>query len=178
MKDMAYFSSALAKKPDFNLPRPFILSTIHRAENTDNILRLESIFNALNKISREMDIVLPIHPRTKKIIMRNKIKVNFLLIDPVGYLEMVYLLKNCNLVMTDSGGLQKEAFFFKKPSVVLRNETEWVELIENGLAVLAGVDTKKIYQNYKKMIQKKFDFDLNLYGNGNASEIIVKELFK
>lgn len=179
MKDVAYFFNIFAKKPAFKLPYHFILATIHRAENTDNLERLKSIFNAFNKISKEINIVLPIHPRTKKMIKRHKINPNFMIVAPVGYLEMIYLLKNCSLVMTDSGGLQKEAFFFKRPSLTLRNETEWVELVQGGFTVLTGSDKDAIYENYKKMFNNKdLDFNIDLYGNGNASEIIVRELLK
>lgn len=177
MKDAAYGWSGLAKEPKFSLPEKYILATVHRSENTDNVDNLNSIFTALNKISKEMSVILPMHPRAKKAVAKHRIKIDFRPKSPVSYLEMLYLLKGCSLVITDSGGLQKEAFFLRKPSVVLRNETEWVELTDKGLAVLTGADSEKIYQNYKKMIRKKFNFDLNLYGDGNASEIIVKELF-
>ena len=122
MQDAAIFYSELAQKPELNLPKQFILATIHRAENTDEPKRLTSIFNALSVISNEIPIILPLHPRTKKIISNSQLKTNnsqLIFIDPVGYLEMIYLLQNCSLVMTDSGGLQKEAFFFEKPCVTL-----------------------------------------------------------
>ncbi|MCK5081589.1 MAG: UDP-N-acetylglucosamine 2-epimerase (non-hydrolyzing), partial [Candidatus Omnitrophica bacterium] len=106
MKDIALFSSPLAKKPDFPVPEKFILVTMHRAENTDNQNKLESIIRALNKISHEIEVVFPIHPRTHKEILKNKIKAEFEFVEPVGYLQMLYLLRNCQLVATDSGGLQ------------------------------------------------------------------------
>ncbi|MDA3813124.1 MAG: UDP-N-acetylglucosamine 2-epimerase (non-hydrolyzing), partial [Candidatus Cloacimonetes bacterium] len=139
MQDAAIFYSKKAQKPKMDLPKKFILATIHRAENTDDPKRLTSIFNALNKISHEIPIILPLHPRTKIKSKNLKFKIeNLQLVDPVGYLEMIYLLKNCSLVMTDSGGLQKEAFFFEKPCITLRDETEWIVLIENGFNTVVG----------------------------------------
>lgn len=176
MLDLAKHHLNFARKPSFVVPKKYILATIHRAENTDNIDKLQSIFNSLNRISKEIDIVLPIHPRTKQAIVKNNIHIDFALFEPVGYLEMLYLLKNCKLVMTDSGGLQKEAFFFKKPCVTLRAETEWVELVENGFNIIAGCDAVKVYDSYIKMSNKEFDFNVNLYGDGNAAKVIVDNL--
>ena len=158
MQDAAIFYSDLAQKPELDLPKQFILATIHRAENTDDPKRLTSIFNALAEISNEIPIILPLHPRTKKIISNSQLTTHnsqLIFIDPIGYLEMIYLLKNCSLVMTDSGGLQKEAFFFHKPCVTLRDETEWVELVENGFNKIVGADENKIISGYREMIQKK-----------------------
>jgi UDP-GlcNAc3NAcA epimerase len=181
MQDAAIFYSKLAQKPDFKLPKKFILSTIHRAENTDDPKRLTSIFNALTKISNDIPIILPLHPRTKKIISNSKLKINnsqLIFIDPVGYLEMIYLLKNCSLVMTDSGGLQKEAFFFHKPCITLRDETEWVELVENGFNVVVGSNSAGIYTAYKKTINKNPNYNIDLYGGGKASQKVILELLK
>ena len=179
MQDAAIFYSNLAQKPDFELPEKFILSTIHRAENTDDPQRLHSIFKAMDKIAQKTPIILPLHPRTKKIIKDLKLKVeNLIIIEPVGYLQMIYLLKKCSLVMSDSGGLQKEAFFFHKPCVTLRDETEWVELVENGFNVIAGSNSNKIYTAYKIMIKKNPNYNIDLYGRGKASNKIIQELLK
>ena len=179
MQDAAIFYSSLAQKPDFELPEKFILSTIHRAENTDDPQRLSSIFKAMDKISQEIPIILPLHPRTRKIIKDIKFKIeNLISIEPVGYLEMIYFLKNCSLVMTDSGGLQKEAFFFHKPCVTLRDETEWVELVENGFNVVVGSNSDEIYTAYKKMMNKNLNYNIDLYGRGKASGKIIRELLK
>jgi len=178
MQDAAMFYKEYAKKPqNVKIEDKFILSTIHRAENTDDENRLKNIFEALETIAEEKQVILPLHPRTKKIIQNLGLKLkNITIIEPVGYLEMVWLLDNSDMVITDSGGLQKEAFFFKKPCITLRDETEWVELIENGFNVLAGADKNKILDIYKNF---KFndDFEIDLYGNGKASEMICKELF-
>jgi UDP-GlcNAc3NAcA epimerase len=125
MLDAAIYYKKHARKPQLALPEKFILATIHRAENTDNIVRLKSIFDGFEKIGREVPIILPLHPRTRKLIKPLALasSSSFKIIDPVGYLEMIYLLEYCLLVMTDSGGLQKEAFFFKKPCITLRDET-------------------------------------------------------
>ncbi len=179
MQDAAIFYSDLAQNPELSLPDRFILATIHRAENTDDPKRLTSIFNALTEISNDIPIILPLHPRTKKKIENLKIKIeNLKIIEPTGYLEMIYLLQNCSLVMTDSGGLQKEAFFFKKPCVTLRDETEWIELVENGFNKVVGAGEDKIISGYKKMSQIKNDYNINLYGNGEASKKIIYELLK
>jgi UDP-GlcNAc3NAcA epimerase len=123
-------------------------------------------------------VIVPLHPRTKNILSKEKIDIDFKLIEPVGYLDMIMLLKHCKLVITDSGGLQKEAFFFQKNCVTLRNETEWIELVANGYNQLAGCDAEKIYNAYKTMLEHKNDFTKNLYGNGKACEIIVSTLLK
>jgi len=181
MQDAAIFYSDLAQKPEMDLPEQFILATIHRAENTDDPKRLTSIFNALSKISNEIPIILPLHPRTKKIISNSQLTTKnsqLIFIEPIGYLEMIYLLKTCSLVMTDSGGLQKEAFFFEKPCVTLRDETEWVELVENSFNKVIGADEEKIISGYQEMIQIRNNYDINLYGNGEASKKIITELLK
>ncbi len=177
MQDGAIFYKSLSKKPNVDISVNYILSTIHRAENTDDIERLGSIIEALNELNKNKQVILPLHPRTRKIIESNSIKTEFTIIEPVGYLEMVWLIDNCNMVMTDSGGLQKEAFFFKKPCITLRDETEWVELIENRFNVLAGANKNKILDLYENF-EFSDDFNVDLYGGGMASYRIVQELLK
>lgn len=179
MLDAVLFYKKFSKNPNFKIPQEFVLSTIHRAENTDNSQKLQSILKAFEEISQKIPVILPIHPRTKKKLINSKLRIHhpgLIIVDPVGYLEMLYLLENCSLVITDSGGLQKEAFFFKKPCVTLREETEWVELVENGFNEVVGTDKENIIIGYKKMIDKELDFNIDLYGNGKASSKIVKEL--
>ena len=179
MLDAALFYTDLSQKPGFKIPSQFILSTIHRAENTDDPQRLKSIFTALDKISKDIPIILPLHPRTRKIMSKLNLDTGQIkIIDPVGYLEMVWLLKNCSLVMTDSGGMQKEAFFFHKPCITLRDETEWVELVDHGYNFITGADSNVIYSSYREMINKSLHFDQDFYGNGNASDIIIQEIMK
>jgi UDP-GlcNAc3NAcA epimerase len=154
----------------------FVLATIHRAENTDNIELLREIILSLNEINKHQKVVLPLHPRTKAIIDKNKLQTNFLIIEPVGYFDMLELIKNCSLVMTDSGGLQKEAFFFKKHCITLRTETEWTELVDHGFNTIAGANYNVIIEAYKTISNKISDFNIALYGNGNASRIIAEEI--
>ena len=174
MQDGANFYRSLAKRPDIELNSDFILCTVHRAENTDSKDRLREIFEALEEIAQSKAVVLPLHLRTGSLIEKFGIKIEKInLIKPVGYLEMVWLIQNSRMLMTDSGGLQKEAFFFEKQCITLRDETEWVELVENGFNVLVGSKKEKILEAFKS---HKFntDFSINLYGNGKASDIIIK----
>jgi UDP-GlcNAc3NAcA epimerase len=156
----------------------YVLCTIHRAENTNDKQRLEHIFEALSGISDECKVVIPVHPRTRKYIEDYQIQLNsnITILDPVGYFDMLDLLKNCKLVMTDSGGLQKEAFFSGKPCVTLRDETEWVELVENGYNTLSGAEASRIIEGYHKMKHVAMPKEHLLYGDGNAAFKIVKEI--
>lgn len=155
------------------LPPEFVLCTIHRAENTDSPEKLTAIFNALDKINQSNPVILPLHPRTKQLIESYGIKTSIKLIEPVSYLEMLYLLDKCNMVLTDSGGLQKEAFFFGKFCITLRETTEWTELVEHNVNFLAGSDEEKILQVYQDCLSKKGDFSAPLYGDGKAGEAIL-----
>ena len=182
MQDAALFYAQKAEEKSTLdkslLQGDFVLSTIHRQENTDNPENLEAIVKALNKINEQMRVVLPLHPRTRKIISNLNLTLNASIIDPVGYFDMIQLLKNCTLVMTDSGGLQKEAFFFKRHCVTLREQTEWVELVQGGFNVLTGANEQLIVDAFTKMLNTKSDFDVNLYGNGSAGEAIANHLLK
>jgi len=185
MYDAACYYSDKAKPVDLPFEGEFVLTTVHRAENTDDPERLRNIFDALIEISKETPVVLPLHPRTKtKLIELDGVYKELLstgnsqliTIEPASYLEMIYLLKNCKMVMTDSGGLQKEAFFFEKPCVTLRDETEWVELVEQGVNKLAGASTKTIVENYAFLNSRLAEFGRQLYGNGNTGKKIVDSL--
>jgi len=175
MQDGALFYANLAKKPDFDFKEGFILSTVHRAENTNDASRLKAIIEALNEIAKTRQVVLPLHPRTRAILKRENINVAFDLIDPIGYLSMIWMLKECSCVITDSGGIQKEAYFFQKPCLTLRDETEWWELIEGGYNVLVGANKEKIVETYKYFEFAK-SFDDELFGGGRASQRIIAEL--
>jgi UDP-GlcNAc3NAcA epimerase len=181
MQDAALFYAGRAEKPEVDIQGEFIILTLHRAENTDDPDRFVSILEAVAGISEKMTVVFPMHPRTRKLVAKQgfeKLLEKITVIDPVGYLEMIWLLDNCRMVMTDSGGLQKEAYFFKKPCVTLRDETEWVELVANGVNVLAGSDRLKIVNAAEKMLASAPDYSADLYGNGRASGNIVSELLK
>jgi UDP-GlcNAc3NAcA epimerase len=182
MQDAALFYAQKAEEKstlDKNLLKgDFVLSTIHRQENTDNPENLKAIVHALNKIHESRRVVLPIHPRTRKIIEQQGLVLKVDVLEPVGYFDMIQLLKNCSLVMTDSGGLQKEAFFFKKHCVTLREQTEWVELVQGGFNILSGANEQVIVDAFTKMCSAKSNFDVNLYGNGNAGKTIAEHLLK
>ena len=180
MQDGAIFYKDLAIKPSYKINTSYILCTIHRAENTDNENRLINILEALKEIAKDQQIILPLHPRTKKIIDKLNLDTdNLMIVEPVGYLEMVWLIGNCTVVITDSGGLQKEAYFFKKQCITLRNETEWVELVECKANTLVGANKDRIIRAYKNnSIFKAKNTTLNMYGNGKASRNIIKELLK
>jgi UDP-GlcNAc3NAcA epimerase len=124
-----------------------------------------------------MPVVMPLHPRTRKMISRCDLSYNFKIVDPLGYFDMLSLLHNCRMVLTDSGGLQKEAFFNKKHCLIARNETEWVELVENDFAAIVGTDPEVIYQNFQKYKNSKADFSKELYGN-RVGEAIYEGLKK
>jgi len=180
MQDGAMFYKELAIKPKCTIDDKYILATIHRAENTDDEKRLSGIFSALNEIGKDKQVILPLHPRTKNILKNLALDIqNLTIIEPVGYLEMVWLIDNSSLVMTDSGGLQKEAYFFEKPCITLRDETEWVELVDLGTNVLVGADKEKILNAYKNSsVFNKEHSKLNLYGGGTASKRIIEELLR
>lgn len=172
--ELSSMNSTILK--DLNLhENEFVLATLHRQENTDNREKLHSLIAALEEISKTKRVVLPLHPRTKKMLDKYDLECSFDLIEPVGYLDMLSLLRNCNLVVTDSGGLQKEAFFCKKNCIIIREETEWVELVSNGYALIAGTDGNKILEAFRSYQEKKMNFDVDLYGN-NVGETIYSEV--
>ena len=176
MYDAILYYRNLAHQPleisNLNIPpNKYILATLHRSENVDNPIRLQAIFNGLSNCS--YPIILPLHPRTKNNIAQFNIKipneVNF--INPVSYLEMIWLEANAYAIATDSGGIQKEAYFLNKPCVTFRDETEWVETVHTGCNILVGSNTEKIYSTLKNIVfnpQKKL-----IYGDGNAAQKIL-----
>jgi UDP-GlcNAc3NAcA epimerase len=152
----------------------YVLCTIHRQENTDNPQRLEAIIDALNTINKLHKVVVPLHPRTRNILKTSNIKAEFEIIDPVGYFDMIELIKNSILVMTDSGGLQKEAYFFGKYCITMRDETEWVELVQNGFNITTGANKEDIAEAFETLLTQELNSDIRLYGDGDASEKIVE----
>ncbi len=183
MKDaVIYYGKTSAKKStiinDLSLKlNDFILATIHRQENTDDLNKLISIFEGLEDISKIKQVVLPLHPRTRNILKKHNLHYNITFIDPVGYFDMLELLKNCNLVITDSGGLQKEAYFNKKHCIIAREETEWIELVNEGFATIINSDKNKMFTAFKKYQNSNSDFSQNLYGN-DVGEVIYNEIIK
>jgi UDP-GlcNAc3NAcA epimerase len=178
MQDSALLFAKNAEPPSCgDLPNNFILSTLHRAENTDNPKRLASIVKALNAIHYDQaPVVLPLHPRTRKLIAEQGLNLAVHVIDPVGYFEMVWLLDHCKLVLTDSGGVQKEAFFFSKACVTMRDQTEWVELVDVGANELVGADLEKIVAGARRNFGRNVSDSEQSYGGGEASERIVNAL--
>lgn len=159
----------------------FCLATVHRAGNTDNIMALKNIFEGLVRISRFVPVVLPLHPRTRKVLSSSKIKTDgLLIIEPVGYFDMLYLLEHCGVVVTDSGGLQKEAYFFNKHCLTLIDYTPWLELVQYGVNTTVGVDPERIFETAMCRIKElsHMDFPTGLYGDGHAGEKIVSILAK
>lgn len=156
----------------------YVLSTLHRAENTDDPKRLAQIVEALNAIHQEIPVVLPLHPRTKKIIESQGLVPTFILIDPVGYIDMISLTSNSRLVITDSGGLQKEAYFFNKFCITTRDQTEWVELVNVGANTLVGADKNHILKAWNDFKNESFAADASLYGGGKACETICRALLE
>lgn len=154
----------------------FALATIHRAENTDDINRLTEIALALNEVHRNLPVVLPIHPRTAKKLKGHGVKLDVHLIDPVGYFDMISFLSRCEVVLTDSGGLQKEAYFFEKPCVTFRDETEWVELVEVRANRVVGANKDAIIKAVEHFQKEKPSFTNKLYGDGKASEQIIEAM--
>jgi len=130
---------------------------------------------ALEEIAERVPVIMPLHPRTRKYLSEAGLHLqNVCCIEPVGYFDMICLLDRCRAVFTDSGGVQKEAYFFHKPCITLRDETEWVELVEYGFNFLVGADRDRIIEAEQHFIAKERDFYINLYGNGNAGEKIVE----
>lgn len=155
----------------------FYLATVHRAENTDNPLKLREIIQALEKISEGIPVIVPIHPRTRNVLIRIGIETsNLILIDPIGYFDMLTLLAHATGVFTDSGGLQKEAYFFRKRCVILRDETEWSELVDRKIHILTGSNQEKIIKAEKNLKSPIYEDSLNLFGRGDAGPKIVEFL--
>ncbi len=154
----------------------FALATFHRQENTDRKENLQGIINALNSINKRLRVVCPIHPRTRQKIESLKIQVDFDMIDPVGYFDMLELIKNSELVLTDSGGLQKEAYFFSRYCITMREQTEWVELVHSGVNILTGASEEKIKSEFENFTNKELNFSEKLYGDGKTSKSILDSL--
>ncbi len=177
-KNKALKNSSILNKLNLKA-KEYILCTIHRASNTDNTENLKNIFIGLTN-SKET-IILPLHPRTRKIINQDKsikksIGSNINIIEPVGYFDMICLEVNAKKIVTDSGGVQKEAYFCKVPCITLRENTEWIETIEEGANKLVGVNPKKIKEAINNFHPKEQNYSKSLYGDGRTSEKIIKIL--
>lgn len=176
MEDASLFYVEEAKKRSkvvTTIDGSYVLVTCHRAENTDNEENFKEIVKGLNFIAEVSKVVWPVHPRVKKKIKKFAIHSNVILIDPVGYFDMISLILNSELILTDSGGLQKEAYFFNKFCITMREQTEWVELVENEFNFLTGAEGDKIFETYKNLKERTFEKGVVLYGGGKASEKIA-----
>jgi UDP-GlcNAc3NAcA epimerase len=188
MYDAALFYSrhaSMGESPVLGLriePKAYVLATIHRAENTDDPERLAAVFGGLARLAAEVPVVVPLHPRTRKALSAlpcGTIATQALsLIEPVGYLDMVLLEQNARLIMTDSGGVQKEAFFHGVPCVTLRGETEWVELVQSGWNELViPISAEHVHQGARRALARAVPIDRpQFYGRGRAAEEIVDAL--
>lgn len=153
-----------------------ILVTIHREENITSRNKLGEIVDGLNQLSREFKIILPLHPSTKKRIKEHNLELDFKVAEPFGFLEMIKKIKGTKLVITDSGGLQKEAYYLEKPSLVIRDQTEWIELLEDDVNTLCPAKSSDIFDATKRKLNEKYTFLKSIYGKGSTSNKIVKSL--
>jgi UDP-GlcNAc3NAcA epimerase len=194
MYDNTLFFAGLAEKKKAHflekmrlVRNNYVLVTIHRDTNTDDIVRLKEILVTLRALAEEKDIILimPLHPRTI-VSLKTRLKSLFddilncehiKIIPPVSYLEMILLEKNCRMIVTDSGGVQKESHFFKKPCLVLRNETEWIELVNNGTSKLVGADPDRIRHEFLSFMDSLTSREYPaFYGDGKTAEFILNEI--
>ncbi|MDY6801693.1 MAG: UDP-N-acetylglucosamine 2-epimerase (non-hydrolyzing) [Bacteroidota bacterium] len=168
-------------------PNQYVLATIHRDHNTDQPKRLEAIFGAIHQLTteQEIDIFIPLHPRTKKMLSKNltlslyqKITENkrITISKPVSFLDMINLEKNAAMIMTDSGGVQKEAYFFRKPVIILRPQTEWVEIVEQGAGKICDADQQKIIQAFQSFRSGPTINFPPIFGDGKAAEFIARKM--
>lgn len=188
MYDAALYYGKIAEKHSDVLarvgvePNKYILATVHRAENTDNPIHLKAIFEGLCKIGREIRVVLPLHPRTRQALQRiqmiNEVEKEVTIIEPVSYLDMVMLIKKASFVTTDSGGVQKEAFFYGIPCATLRSETEWVELVNLGWNRLVyPMNSQEVYEGIIAAIGI-IGKPGQPYGNGEAARKITNVILE
>jgi UDP-N-acetylglucosamine 2-epimerase len=182
LKDLDLVAAKDPHIPQSAIPIPnYYLATLHRAENTDDPKRLLSILKALDELAKKIPVILPLHPRTRKMMnsyhLFSKFK-NLRCVEPVSYLNMLKLEKNAKAILTDSGGVQKEAYWFKVPCLTLREETEWVETIKHGWNKLVGSNGKRIVKAVSQFTGKSLQSKPGIFGDGKAGEKIVRILKK
>ncbi len=167
----------------------FVLATVHRAQNTDDEERLRGIFTALDMLAHEQMVLLPLHPRTRNALSKMGMTVrqdadgrewlgDIRILPPAGYLEMIWLESHARVIVTDSGGVQKEAYYFGRPSVVLREETEWTENVEAGVSVLSGTRAEDVVEAARRMSSLKDATFPPIYGDGHAAEFILEKMME
>jgi UDP-GlcNAc3NAcA epimerase len=161
--------------------KDYALATVHRPENTDDISRLSNIVKGLEAVSKELLVIWPVHPRNIKFIDKFDLGVGndrFRVIEPTSYVDFIKLEKHAKMIFTDSGGVQKEAYFLQVPCITLRDETEWTETIQSGMNRLAGASQDKIFEAFKKIAGKACGITPQVFGDGLASERIVEVLIR
>ena len=188
MYDVALYYQEKAQKQSSILEtlglrdKEYTLATVHRQENVDDPVSLNTIFDALVSIARKVPVVLPLHPRTRKALEAagslEEVSSAVRIIDPVGYLDMCRLQSSARVILTDSGGVQKEGYFAQVPCLVLRNETEWTELVNSGHNRLSGVNKSRIEADFREIWEMEFDWSKKPYGAGNACEGICERLLQ
>lgn len=185
-----YFSTIADEKVDLLgslglTETPYVLATLHRDGNTDDPQRLQAILDAFLELSESIPLVLPMHPRTRKMValLEDRSKTERLMkddrikiIEPVSFLEMTQLEKHAQLIVTDSGGVQKESYFFQKPCVIMRPETEWVEIVETGAATLADADTATILKTAQQYLKQPPASFPTIFGDGHAAEFMLQKM--
>ncbi|MCX6233410.1 MAG: UDP-N-acetylglucosamine 2-epimerase (non-hydrolyzing) [Bacteroidetes bacterium] len=193
MYDNALFFSGIAKGSTDILNQyrlasgEYLLATIHRDNNTDQPERLNAIFSALYNLSEEFDktVIIPLHPRTTRVLKKNLEaglyrsvynRPNIIITQPLSFFDMMVLERNAQIILTDSGGVQKEAFFYQRPCIILRPETEWIEIIEHQAGIIADADPQKIREAYLHYVEHPDIIFPPVYGNGKASEFICREI--
>ena len=182
MEDAAFYYEKLSREKATVLQTnnieelSYYLCTLHRAENTKSFERMAEIIKGLNRIAINYKVILPIHPRTKELLLLHDLHENILILNPVGYFDMIALIKSARLVVTDSGGLQKEAYFFNKFCVTARDQTEWVELVSNGYNKIVGASSEKMIEAVDYFEGKTFQKENELYGGGKAAHFMAEYL--
>lgn len=183
MEDAAIYYSKVSKEKSNVIsqldlqPGFYNLLTCHRAENTNDEYRLKNILDGVNQIAKDIPVVWPVHPRLAKRLSSFTLHKQIKVVDPVGYFDMLQLIQNSEMILTDSGGLQKEAYFFDKYCVTMRDQTEWIELVEGGYNKIVGANKDKIYAAFRFFCQKPFVKAEALYGGGNASVTIENLIY-
>jgi len=169
-KDIALEQAKL--QSEIKLQEPFVLATIHRAENTENIKSLQNIIAALNNIHQHTAVIFPMHPKTKALILQHGISITFNMLDAMGYFDMLALAQKCTSVITDSGGLSRESFFLKKPTLVLMKKPFWPEIFVHGNCMQSEANTEEIVMKYQLLLSADKSFKIDVFGNGKAAENI------
>jgi len=175
-KDRALAASTLVREIFRDEKTPFVLATIHRAENSDDPVVLGRILRALEVIDDRMPVVFPMHPKTAVMIAQHRLPGNFRVVPALGYFDMLALVQSCRYVITDSGGLSRESFFFRKPSLVIMETPFWPEILQHGPSLRADADTEDIVMKFERLDKGGKDFEPGIFGDGKAGERISERI--